>query len=197
MGNRKARELMLKDEQAAQWERIRTEPRHLTSDVYIRGIGIRRIQLIVYPSFEPVFVWDVREGPEGWRLFRPRALEPESGLVTGYDEIPFATDRLSSFFEKVTGITLPIAPDLSSTGGADGTEYELSVTGDLGTSWRFRWWSQAPNHWRPLVEITNEMIVAFSKAEGANPPEIAKVSTWCQEGTSLNSGETNVSALKD
>jgi hypothetical protein len=177
MGNRKAREMMLQKEQDALWERIRTEPRPAASDVYAYGIGIRRIQLIVWPSFEEAFVWDVREGPESWRLFRPNVLDSSIGLVVvGYDAVPIESNRLEVFFRRIIGLSMPIAPDLSSCGGADGTSYELAIFGDLHSSWRFQWWSQAPKHWRPLVEVASEMIVAFSKAEGLTTPELTEQS---------------------
>lgn len=172
------RELMLQKEEEALWERICNEPRPATSDVHARGIGIRRIQLIVYSSFEQAFVWDVRQGLEGWRLFRPRVLGPDSTYdpkVVGYDVLPIESDCLAAFFHRIIGLTMPIAPDLSSCGGADGAVFELAVFGDLSSSWRFQWWSHSPKHWRPQVEIVNEMIVAFSKAEGVGAPEGAEL----------------------
>jgi hypothetical protein len=43
--------------------------------------------------------------------------------------------------------------------------YQLAVFGDLWSSWRFQWWSEAPAAWRPLVAIAEEMIAAFAAAE--------------------------------
>jgi hypothetical protein len=169
MGNRKARELMVQKERDALWERIRTEARPARSDVHAIGIGVRRIQLIVCPSFEQAIVWDVRQGPNGWQLYRPREVDSSIDLnVIGYDEVQFESSRLASFFDRVTAISMPIKPDLSGFGGADGTGYELAVFGDLWSSWRFKWWSESPRQWLPLVEITNEMIAAFSNAENEN-----------------------------
>jgi hypothetical protein len=120
-------------------------------------------------------VWDVRQGPESWRLFRPNVLDSSIGLdVVGYNAVPIESNRLEAYFQRITGITMPLAPDLSSCGGADGTVYELAVFGDLSSSWRFQWWSHAPKHWGPLVEVANEMIVAFSIAEGLTTPELTE-----------------------
>lgn len=166
MGNRKARELMLQQEQDALWHRIRTEPRPARRDVHAFGIGLLRMQLIVCPSFEEARIWDVRDGPQGWCLFRPRVLQsrPEMQLV-GYDALSFPPDRLASFFARTTALSLPLAPDLSRCAGADGTMHELAVFGDLSSSWRFHWWSDPPKQWRPLVDIASEMHEAFSAAE--------------------------------
>jgi hypothetical protein len=166
MGNRKARELMLQQEQDSIWHRIRTEPRSATQDVHARGIGGLRMQLIVSPSFEEARAWDVRQGPEGWCLFRPRVLQgrPELQFV-GYDRQEFPPERLSSYFERIIALSIPIAPDLSGYGGVDGTMHQLAVFGDMWSSWRFQWWSDSPSQWRPLVDIASEMFAAFSATE--------------------------------
>lgn len=56
---------------------------------------------------------------------------------------------------------------MSGAGGADGTLYEMAVDGDLSSGWRFRWWSDGPEQWRPLVELAEEMHAAFAAAAGS------------------------------
>jgi hypothetical protein len=137
-----------------------------------RGIGVRRLQLIVAPSFESTSVWDVRQGRE-WQLIRPQVVGTDPALlVVGHEVVPFASAALAAYFERVTLLTLPLRPDLSGCGGADGTVYELAVFGDLYSEWRFQWWSNWPAQWRPLVELAEEMHAAFVAACGpdAEPP---------------------------
>ncbi|QEG26386.1 hypothetical protein GobsT_11250 [Gemmata obscuriglobus] len=43
---------MLRQADEADWARVRTQPRPAYSDPHARGIGMRRLQLIVSPSFE-------------------------------------------------------------------------------------------------------------------------------------------------
>jgi hypothetical protein len=171
MGNRRARELRLRRAEEADWERVRTEPRPANCDVHVRGIGLRRLPLIVAPSFEEVSVWEVRQDRE-WQLIRPRvfATEPEL-LLVGHEEVPFASSVLAAYFERVTALTLPLRPDLSGCGGADGTLYEFAVFGDLSSAWRFRWWSEWPEQWRPLVELAAEMHAGFTAARGPDAEE--------------------------
>jgi hypothetical protein len=165
MGNRKVRELMLQKQHEADWERVRTEQRSAYRDVFARGIGLLRIQLIECPSFGEGQAWEVRDGPEGWLLYHPRVVSswPEVQLV-GYDKVEFSSDRLESFFGRIVELTLPIAPDLSNCAGCDGTSYQLAVFGGLFSSWRFKWWSTPPENWRPLIDIAAEMLGAFSAA---------------------------------
>ena len=178
MGNRRVRELMLRQADDADWERVRTQPRPAHADAHARGIGLRRLQLIVAPSFETAMVWEVRQGRE-WQLVRPQVVESEPVLqVVGHEVVPFASASLAAYFERVVSLTLPLRPDLSGCGGADGTLYELAVFGDLYSEWRFQWWSGWPAQWRPLVELAAEMHAAFATAAGpdvepANAPDPA------------------------
>jgi hypothetical protein len=166
VGNRRARELRLQQAEKADWERVRTEPRPAHHDVHARGIGVRRLQLIIAPSFEEVSVWEVRQGQE-WQLVRPRVIETQPALLlVGHEVIPFASAALAAYFERVVGLTLPLRPDLSGYGGTDGTLHEFAVFGDMFSAWRFQWWSSWPEQWRPLVELAAEMHAAFTAARG-------------------------------
>jgi hypothetical protein len=162
VGNRRARELMLRQAEEANWERVRTEPRPARCDVHARGIGLRRLQLIVGQSSE----WEVRQGQE-WQLIRPRVVATAPELtVLGHAVVPFVSSALAAYFERVAALTLPLRPDLSGHGGADGTGYEFAVFGDLSSGWRFQWWWEWPEQWRPLVELAAEMHAAFNAARG-------------------------------
>jgi hypothetical protein len=163
---------MLRQADEVDWERVRSQPRPAQSDPHARGIGVRRLQLIVFPSFEPASVWDVRKvwdvqrGHE-WQLIRPRVVATEPTLlVVGHDVVPLPSAKVAAYFDRVIALSLPLRPDLSGHGGADGTLYELSVVGDLSSAWRFQWWSDWPEQWRPLVELAEEMHAAFSAAAG-------------------------------
>lgn len=183
MGNRRSREFMLRKAEEAEWERVRTEPRSVHADAHARGIGMRRLQLVVAPSFEPVVVWEVRQGRE-WQLVRPRVVgtEPEL-LVVGHEVVPIESAALATYFERVAAINLPLRPDTGGCAGCDGTTYELAVFGEGFSGWRFRWWTSWPEQWRPLVELAEEMLAVFTAAAGS----VAK----------LHSGPTDTNDNKD
>jgi hypothetical protein len=87
-------------------------------------------------------------------------------MVVGHDLVPLPSTTVAAYFERVTALSLPLCPDLSGCGGADGTMYELEVVGDMSSGWRFHWWSQWPEQWRPLVELAEQMHAAFLAAAG-------------------------------
>jgi len=166
MGNRQAREFMLRQQEAADWERVRTEDRPATCDVSAPGIGARRLQLIVCPSFSKWHAWEVRSRQTDWWLFRSKIITPWPDVrLVGYDPLPIDSEVLSSFYSRIVGLTLSIAPALSNRSGLDGTVTQLAVFGDLFSEWRFQWWSQPPEQWRSLVNIASEMLTVFSEAE--------------------------------
>lgn len=85
---------MLSRADEADWERVCTHPRPADSNPHAHGIGMRRLQLIVYPSFETPSVWDVRQVWDAqrvsvWQLIRPQVVESEPVLrVAGHHVVP-------------------------------------------------------------------------------------------------------------
>jgi hypothetical protein len=164
MGNRRSREFRLKQEDDALWRRARTEVRLAIDDIHARGIGVRRIQLIRCPSFEPSQAYEVRQGGDEWRLYGSDVVEAWPHLkLTGYDQISIPSELLAAFFSRLTTISLPLAPD-GGGGGTDGETYHLAVFSEWFSHWRFQWWSVWPPQWKPIVEIANEMLDIFAKA---------------------------------
>lgn len=166
MGDGVGRRLRLPQADEADWERIRTQPRPAHSDAYARRHRCAAASADRRPVFRPTTVWDVRQQGHEWQLSarglsRNRADNVGRGARCG--STPW---QAAAYFDRVTALTLPLRPDLSGYGGADGTLYELSVIGDLLSAWHFQWWSTWPEQWRPLVELAEEMHTAFSAAGG-------------------------------
>jgi len=160
MGNRKSREQQKQERDLALWDQARTAPRDFVQDVDVPGIGIRRLQVIFVPSFGQGFAWDMRASGPTWKLFRSEASNDE-GKLSGYEELDACSDMLRGYFDKLRALTLPIGPLLLNIGGADGTTYHLALCGDLDSEVRFRWWTDSPPQWAPLVVIVNDMIETF------------------------------------
>jgi hypothetical protein len=164
MGNRKAREYQKQHDLAAAWELARTNPRGIADDVCLPGIGLRRLQPVVAPSFSPGYSWDVRALGSVWRLFRSEIIdEPydEPIRLRGYTELEASGEELQGFVVRLRSLSLAIAPPAEDMGGLDGTTYHLALCGDYGSEVRFRWWEKPPSNWRPVGEIAGEMIAHF------------------------------------
>src|SRR5258708_3979575 len=130
MGNRRAREFMLHAERRALWEQVQTTPRDLIEDFTFPGIGIRRVQVVFAPSFEPGFAWDIRVfGDAEWRLFRSQLTEiteenlGEPSRLLGYEQLDVSGDTLRAYFDRLRSLTLPIGPLFNGMAGLDGTSF--------------------------------------------------------------------------
>jgi hypothetical protein len=166
MGNKRARAFRLQQQDAANWANARSAQRSASDDVFARGIGVRRLQLIECPSFSDSRAWEVRQRDSEWWLFGSWVVEPWPAVeLVGYEPLDADPAVLAEFFRRVTGLSLPIAPDLSDMGGLDGTVIQLAVFGDNFSECRFQWWSQPPDHWKPLTDLAVEMIATFATAE--------------------------------
>ncbi|MDG3002396.1 hypothetical protein [Paludisphaera mucosa] len=163
MGNRKSREHQKQARDRAMWDQARTASRDFVEDVLVPGIGVRRLQVVLVPSFEQGFAWDVRVLGVTWRLFRSEiSNEDYSGpKLSGYEELDASGDMLREYFDKLRTLTLPIGPLLNDMGGLDGTDYHLALFGDLQSEVRLRWWTESPPQWSPLVAIADDMIETF------------------------------------
>lgn len=168
MGNRRSREYRKQEEHRVAWDQARTAPRDFVEDVFVPGIGARRLQVVFAPSFEQGFAWEVRILGSTWSLFRSAVSnDGPSGLakLTGYEELDCSEDLLKGYIEKLWALTLPIGPLRNNMGGADGTSYHLALFGDLLSEVRFQWWSESPPQWEPLVVTANDMIETFLRLQ--------------------------------
>jgi hypothetical protein len=170
MGNRRAREFVLRQADEEGWGRARTLPRPVNGTVGARGCGGLRLQLVVCPSFEEGVAWEVRQRGDEWFLYRSAVVGGPTIQLVGFDWLSADPLRLAGFYARVTALTLPLSPDRSGLAGADGTSYQLAVYGDLWSGWRFQWWSEYPRQWQPIVDLADEMAALFGPAPLADAP---------------------------
>jgi hypothetical protein len=91
---------MMQEQTRALCEQAQTNPRDLWERVYIPGIGIRRVQVVFAPTFEPGFAWDIRVRDSEWRVFRSKIRERtvenfhEGARLLGYEELDTEGDKL-------------------------------------------------------------------------------------------------------
>jgi hypothetical protein len=96
-------------------------------------------------------------------LYSASVVDPGWSTLTvqGYEPVEFDGGKLKGYFERLTSLSMPVAPHLTNTAGLDGTVTQLALFGDLSSYARYQWWSKHPPGWTPLVEVTEEMLAAF------------------------------------
>jgi hypothetical protein len=140
-------------------------------DVSIPSVGKRRLQLVISPARSEGVAWEIRRFGDEWTLYRSRVAKAWPIKLRGYEAVSIASNVLSSFFSRVVKLSLPISPDLSNSGGLDGTIMQLALFGDLSSECRFQWWSRSAPKWKRLTEIASEMAATFSAAQAAQSTE--------------------------
>ena len=164
----RSRQFRQEQDRRASWDRLRASP---WSPFDLRrgfGSGGVRVQLVRLPSFTPPAFWELCQRHSEWLLYSSTVVDPDwSDLkVQGYEPVPFDGDKLKAYFERLTSLTLSVAPDFSKMGGLDGVITQLALFGDLSSQVRYQWWSEHPSGWSPLVEIVDEMFEAFGGSGG-------------------------------
>jgi len=139
--------------------------RPVEEDVRIPGVGLRRVQLVYAPSFEAGFSWDIRVLDGEFLLYRSDVVTQQwRMLLRGYCRLDFESGRLEDYWGRLRALCLGVSPIYNGMAGADGTDYQLALFGDLSTAIRFTWWSDYSGEWTDLVRIADEMLDDFRRA---------------------------------
>jgi hypothetical protein len=159
----RSRELRKEQNRQASWDRLRTAPWSPLGLSRALGSGQQRIQLVRLPSFSPPEFWEVCQRDPEWLLYSATVVDRDWYALTvkGYEPVEFDGRMLKEYFERLTSLTIPVAPDLSNMAGLDGTVTQLALFGDMSSQVRYQWWSDHPLGWAPLVRIVDEMLAAF------------------------------------
>ena len=67
--------------------------------------------------------------------------------------------------ERFEGISIPAI--VNSSGGGDGTTYEL-VLGGYYTGAKYEWWEEPPTPWRPLYETVLDILRTLKEERFGN-----------------------------
>lgn len=155
---------MLRRDEESRIESEYTRVRSVSDHAYMGcGSGQRLLQLIVHPAFEGWLAWEVIRSQEGWKLYKIDVVETApSILLKGWKKLSISSVILEQFQRRIASLALPL--DIGEPIiGADGATTQLAAFSGFA-EWRFRWWSHNPPTWQPLVDIADEMFVAFSAA---------------------------------
>jgi hypothetical protein len=171
MASSKSREWQLQQEERASWERLRSKPWLPDLPVRAIGSGTPRIQIINSLAFQPASFWEVCQSGSNWILYTARVValwNPGPLRVQGYERVTFPGEELERYHRRLVSLSLPVAPHLNGLVGLDGSVTQLTLFGDLHSTIQFRWWSDPPPGWIPLVQVVNEMMAAFARLPAGN-----------------------------
>lgn len=159
----RSREFRKQQEKQASWDRLRSAPWRPTSQVRAIGNGLPRVQLVQLPSFSAGLFWEICQHDDDWLLYTSQVVDEtwDKLTVQGYVPVDCESSQLKSYVDRLTAVTMPVAPHLNNMDGLDGTVTQLTLFGDLFSEVRFQWWTDYPPGWQPMVEIADEMLGVF------------------------------------
>ena len=166
----RSRKFLQEQEHQASWDRLRNAPWDPLETTRAWGSGLLRVQVIYKPSFSSSSMWELCERGSKWVLYRSNVVKSLRSPIQaqGYEAVPFESDRLKAYFQQLTTLSIPIAPELRSLAGADGEMTQLALFGFLDSEVRFQWWSDTPIGWEPMTKIVATMLQAFHSAADDN-----------------------------
>ena len=159
MTKKRSREVQKELESQKAWKAAQQQLRGVEQDVRIPAIGFRRVQVFYAPSFDPGFSWDIRESDGQYCLYRSLVVTHGMDyMLKGYYQLNYPSPELNLYFDRLRALSLAISPVYNNMTGADGTNFQLALFGDMWSTIRFAWWSDPPLQWKDLVNIAQEMI---------------------------------------
>lgn len=127
---------------------ILSSPRYIHEDIKLREVGILRIQILYFPSFESGYLWDVREqyrkNDQSFEVYENRLVNT-STIAPGYKKLDVDSKIVSDFIERMNLINVNLRLDNSHRHGMDGTLYGLNIYNDLQRRIKLTWWEMHPD----------------------------------------------------
>jgi hypothetical protein len=143
---------------------ILSNPRHIDEDISLRDIGILRLQILYYPSFEPGFLWDIREqygkDDQPYSVYE-NSLTTMKTISPGYRKLDVDLKFITDLIENVNLTNVSLRLDSSHRYPLDGTLYGLHVYNSLQRRIKLTWWEDAPADLAVLDKMTKSIVKQF------------------------------------
>lgn len=168
--------------QAETDEKLRT-PRHIDAELWYPGAGQLLVRLAWLPSFEPPMLWEVRSAEGVLVAFRSVGTD-DSEYVTGHEKLAVADAVLRDALDEIAAHALPLTPNATAFGVADGETYVATIHSGPFTGCRFSWVAEGePRGWSPVV---NALLRLRGILEGTAPPLPARSLIYCVQSRSTS-----------
>lgn len=141
-----------------------SKTRPIDENLHLREIGSLKVQVVYQPSFEPGYVWDVREKEEnGVKLYElyESELASRTTLAPGYKKVDVNSDDLLRFLKEVHSIKVSLAITPLGRHGLDGTLYGVNVYENFYRVIKLTWWEKPQDDLVKLDQVIKKHIELF------------------------------------
>ena len=153
---KKRRQQRLEMERRAEYDKAMTGVRKIGEDASWPGAGAVPVQISKIPSFEPGYVWDIRELDGELTLYVSFTDPERTGYFKpGYTKLSEEQDVLKPLYEAITrfDITMRFAGPI----GFDGTTYSVRFQSGFSEA-SVVWWEDGPEEWRHFTRQVFKVI---------------------------------------
>ena len=126
--------------------------RKLDEDINIRGIGILKVQLSRFPSYDEGESWDFREVESFIKIYNARINIEQKEYFAGYQIVENAEVIGEELIKFLQSVDLPISCDTQTAAICDGTSYQVLIRSGTGNSLTISWGEDAPQEWTHIIE---------------------------------------------
>lgn len=140
-----------------------SKTRHKYETISWRGIGLRKLQIIIEPSFKTSLGWDIRSQNNKLVLYEYEIDSEQNSIKPGYYLLNSEESKLEELMKCFynTPIFLHMPP---ISIGLDGTNYEVALFTGF-QSIRLKWWEETHENWFKVMELTKSAIEYFKTLE--------------------------------
>lgn len=128
-------------------------------DISWWGIGFRKLQIVIYPSFEMNLGWDIRNQNGDFVVYEYEINSERDLINPGYYLLDADSSKLQAIINDFYRLSVSIfMPEMEI--GCDGTSYEVALfTGFQAL--RFCWWEEPHENWFQVNRMTRNAIEYF------------------------------------
>ena len=132
------------------------------------GAGTRLIQVLFYPTWDPIESWDICQVEnDQLALFRSTGTLTQPMSLLGYERVEAGAAFLQEFVNHVAGAPVCLLCPPEPMAIADGTSYEIAVFGGIQACCRLYWrGGEAPAEWQPLAGKVEAAVARFRSLRG-------------------------------
>ena len=146
-----------------------SKERRIGEDIHFRGIGLRKVQIIIAPSFDKGECWDIRELENEIKIYKSVVNTERNIIEPGYYEVMVDEKFYSEFSNFLSSAAIPVYTKSNNIGYCDGTSFTLNIENGFGNRFIVSWGENIPKEWE---QFTSKLLVFVEKLREYDASEI-------------------------
>lgn len=164
MNNEEKKRLRREWEEKESRKEALSRVRRIGEDIAIRGIGLIKLQILVFPSFSEGECWDFRIASGQLNVYKSVVLSKKGVFLPGYMKVKISKEILE-ILQKFQSIQIPVILQQEDIGILDGTSYRVCFFSSSSNIMSLSWSSNSPEAWSDVVSCVNKLLEVLRSSE--------------------------------